>query len=713
MGCGPQGDLRSRHKESWDMIGHFRTQFAPSAPPYSGRAIASALFSLGLACVSTAFAQAPATSANPPQAQAGDHSTAYYDFAMAHLYAELAGAYGNRGEYVNKAIDFYKQAMKTDPSAPYIAEELTEFYVQTGQLEKGLQEANDLLKANPANTSARRILARIYGRQIGDPEQGKVNQAMLKSAIEQYQKIIEQDPKDSESLSMLAKLYRVSHDDAGAEKIYRQVLAIDANDDEALNGLAMVYADKGDLPNAITLLKQAVERNPDVNTVVMLAQFYEQVKDFSNAADTFKVALGLTNDNAKVRTYMAVDLYAAGRNDEALAAFQELAADDPKNAPLQLQIAEILEKKHDFAGAGAALAKAQAIKDTTEVRFAQEELLRQEGKFPQAIAAMQALLNDTKKDQYSDPEKGQRMRMLQVLGAMQQDTGKTAEAVAAFRQISDLDSSLGARVEAQIVEAYKSGKDYKMARQEADAALKKYPTEKGVIFEHALLLADLGQTDAGLNDLKAVPGYAKDRDVLLTMAQVQDKAKRFEDERKSLDSADALSKTPQDKQAVEFMRGAMFEREKNYDAAEKAFRSVLATDPENAGAMNYLGYMYADRNIRLDEAQQLVSKALDLDPDNGAYEDSLGWVYYRLNRLDAAAEQLRLAVDKVGKDPTVHDHLGDVYFKQGKIREAIQQWEASVSEWKIAAPGDQDPVELAKVNKKLEGARIRVAEKAR
>ena len=129
--------------------------------------------------------------------------------------------------------------------------------------------------------------------------------------------------------------------------------------------------------------------------------------------------------------------------------------------------------------------------------------------------------------------------------------------------------------------------------------------------------------------------------------------------------------------------------------------------------MNYLGYMYADRDIRLDEAQQLVSKALDLDPDNGAYEDSLGWVYYRLNRLDQAADVLRLAVDKVGKDPTVHDHLADVYFKQGKIREAIQQWEASISEWKIAAPGDQDPIEQAKVTKKLEGARIRVAEKAR
>jgi len=81
------------------------------------------------------------------------------------------------------------------------------------------------------------------------------------------------------------------------------------------------------------------------------------------------------------------------------------------------------------------------------------------------------------------------------------------------------------------------------------------------------------------------------------------------------------------------------------------------------------------------------------------------------NRLDLAAEELRQALDKVGKDPTVHDHLAEVYFKQGKIREAIQQWEASVSEWKTSSPTEQDPVELAKVTRKLEGAKVRVTEK--
>jgi tetratricopeptide (TPR) repeat protein len=683
-----------------NMIGYLKAALLPAG--------------LAMVCAATpAFAQAPAPSAAPAAIPAGpsDRASAYYNFAMAHLYAEMAGAYGNRGEYVNKAIDFYKQALKIDPTASYIEEELTDFYVQTGQLDKALQEAEALLKAHPDRASAHKVLARIYSRQIGDPDQGKVDQAMLKNAIAEYQKAADLDPKDTESLGMLARLSRVAHDDATAEKAYKQVLAQDPDDEDALNGLALVYADKGDFAGAVEMLKKAVEKNPEPRNVVMLAQFYDQAKDFENGAEAWKQAVALTNGNPKVLRAYATDLYAAGHFDEALKALQELAAGDPKDDKLQLQIAELLRNKKDYDGAAAALAKARAISDSPEARFANAELLNAQGKHAEAIAEMQKLLNDTKKDTYNQEDRGNRLEMLERLGTYQLAAGKTQDGVASFHEIAELDPSLGSRVATQTVLALRDAKEYKAARQEADAALKKYPTDKQVIEMHALLLGDLGLTDTALSELKALPIYLKDREVLLTyIAPIQDKAKRFDDERKTLDAADAVSKTPQEKEGVEFMRGAMFEREKNFDAAEKSFRKVLDGDANNAGALNYLGYMFADRGVRLDEAKQLISKALDIEPGNPAYLDSLAWVHYHQDQFDQAATELREALDKMGDDPTVHDHLGDVYLKQGKIREAIQQWESSVAEYKKAAPSDQDPVELAKVTKKLEGAKVRIAQ---
>jgi tetratricopeptide (TPR) repeat protein len=261
------------------------------------------------------------------------------------------------------------------------------------------------------------------------------------------------------------------------------------------------------------------------------------------------------------------------------------------------------------------------------------------------------------------------------------------------------------------VDTLVNGRDYKAAKQTADAAVKRFPGDRLLLIEHALVQSEMGQYDAAVAELRSLPDSAKDRDILIQIAQIQEKGKRFADQRKTLDAAEALSQSPQEKQAILFLRGAMFEREKNFDAAEQQFRKVLVADPANPGALNYLGYMFADRNIRLEEAQQMISKALEIDPGNGAYLDSLGWVHFRLNKLDLAAGELQEAVAKAGKDPTVHDHLGEVYFKQGKIREAIQQWEASVAEMKAAPASEQDPEELSRVSKKLETAKVRTSDK--
>ena len=66
----------------------------------------------------------------------------------------------------------------------------------------------------------------------------------------------------------------------------------------------------------------------------------------------------------------------------------------------------------------------------------------------------------------------------------------------------------------------------------------------------------------------------------------------------------------------------------------------------------------------------------------------------------------------MGNDPTVHDHLGDVYLKLGKTREAVAQWTASVREYQAATPSESDPEALAKVNNKLENARVKLAKES-
>ena len=664
-------------------------------------------------CSGPAFSQATPDKPGPSasDSKVSDKAGAYYNFAMGHLYAELAGAFGNRSDYTNKSIEYYRQAMKLDPSASFLSEELTDLYIQAGRIKDAVSEAEDLLKQNPSNLDARRLLGRIYARLIGDPEQHKVNEEMLRRSIEQFQKVTEQDPKDMESWLMLGRLQRANHSSVEAEKAFKKVLDQDASNEEALTGLAMVYAEVGDTKNAIEMLRLVTTKNPNPRTLAALASFYEQTRDYSSASDAWKQALQMDPENGRFKRALAQDVLLTDHLDEALKLYNEIAASDPRDIQVQLRLCEIYRGKGDFAKARAAFNKAHEMdQESLEVRYEEVRLLEAEGKVDDAIAALRAMLNDTAKKSYTDAEKNSRTVLLENLGMLYRGAERYNEAVDAFHQIPQVDPAVEPRAAVEVVETWRMAKDFKKAEQEAAAALKKFPKDRMVTRVHASLLADMGKTDAAAAELRSLLTGEGKLETQIAIAQVYEKGKRWTEMAEALDAAEQIAQSKQDKQTVLFMRGAMLERQKQFDAAEAQFRKVLDLDPENAGALNYLGYMLADRNLRLDEAQKLVSKAVELDPQNGAYLDSMGWVCYRQNRLDEAATYLQKALQKIGKDPTVHDHLGDVYFKQGKMREAIAQWQNSLKEYEAgSSQSDADPAEMASVSKKLESARVRVA----
>ncbi len=126
-------------------------------------------------------------------------------------------------------------------------------------------------------------------------------------------------------------------------------------------------------------------------------------------------------------------------------------------------------------------------------------------------------------------------------------------------------------------------------------------------------------------------------------------------------------------------------------------------------ALNYLGYMLADRDTRLEEALGYIRRAVALDPQNGAYLDSLGWAYYKMGNYDLAEENLRRASERINNDPTVHDHLGELYMKTGRLKLAAANWERSLEEWNKTIPAEMDTDDIAKVQKDLETARVKLA----
>ena len=647
-----------------------------------------------------------------PAAGAGasvDHASAYYHYALAHMYAEMAGTYRNRADYVNLAIENYKEAIKADPQTSALSEELSDVYVQTGRLREGQVDAEETLKKNPNDLTAHRLLARIYTRLIGDAQ--RVDEAMLKRAIDEYKKITNLAPGDVDAWLMVGRLEKASGDSVEAEKAYQKALTIDPANEDGLTGLALVYSDLGDNVRAAQLLKTLADSNPSPRALQALAAAYEQMHDFKAAAQALRQELALNPPNEKdVARALAQDLTLAMQFDEALGVYAEMVADDPEDANSYLRMSQIYRERHDFAKAREAGDKAKAIEpNSIEIRYNEVAILEAEDRVPEAAQLLKDILASTAKRGYTQGERASRVALLERLAALYRSVDQTDPAVDAYRQMADVDASIAARASAQIIDAYRSGKQFAKAQQEADTAGKKWPEDRTLRVVRDTLLAELGKVDEAAADLKKMFDGKTDRATYVSLADVYEKGRKYDDMAKALDSAEKLSETDDDKIGVWFMRGAMYERMNRVDKAEVEFRKVLKVDPDNAGAMNYIGYMLADRNQRLEESLKLILQALEREPGNGAYLDSLGWAYYRLGRYEEAEKALRRAVDKTPRDPTVHDHFAEALMKRGKTGEAVEQWQTSLREWDSSSPAEMRPEEVAGVRSKLETAKVRLA----
>src|SRR6267142_802888 len=204
--------------------------------------------------VSTLFAQdkpaKPADSAPAPaNRKAPDRAAAYYHFALAHMYEEQVASYG-RSELANKAIEEYRLAIEADPTSEYLTSGLAELYARTGRIRDAVVEAQDILKRDPNNLEARRLLGRIYLRSLGDMQSGNGSQSVLKLAIEQYEQIIKIEPGNVDNHLLLGRLYRLNNDLQKAEDQFKVAVKLEPDSEEAVTTLAYLYNEEGDTARA-------------------------------------------------------------------------------------------------------------------------------------------------------------------------------------------------------------------------------------------------------------------------------------------------------------------------------------------------------------------------------------------------------------------------------------------------------------------------------
>lgn len=627
------------------------------------------------------------------------------------MYEEQVTVYG-RSDLAGKAIEEYRQAIEADPSSEFLTAGLAELYVKTGRIRDAVLEAQDIIKRDPKNLEAHKLLGRIYLRSLGDMPGGNGSDNVLKLAIEQYEEIVRLEPGNVDDHLLLGRLYRLGSDLQKAESELKTAVKLDPNSEEAVTTLAMLYTDEGDTGHALQVLKAVPDAGRSAKLYAALGAAYEQRKDYKSAIDAFHHAIVLDRDNLDAIRGLAENLMNDGQLEAALEQYKVIVDSNPEDAQSYVRMAEIYRRQAKYDLALESLKKADTlVPDSAEVAYNMAAVYQAQGRYDEAVKLLQDLL---KKTDTSQADRNNRAIFLERLGMIYREQENYAAAVETFRKLLPLGDENARSGYQEIIDTYREAKQWPQATATAKEAVQKMPNDRDLRMVLDAQLADTGEVDSAISDIRSMlKGGPEDREVYVRLGIVYTRAKRWSDAEEALNKAEQMSGKADDKAYIWFLRGDIFQRQKMFDQAEEAFKKVLTTtsptDPQSAATLNYLGYMNADRGVKLEESLNYIKQALSFEPNNGAYLDSLGWVYFKLGKYDLAEESLTKAAIHMGSDPTVQEHLGDLYQKTGRLKMAAVHWERAVQEWNKTVPAEVDNEAFAKVQQKLDAAKVRLA----
>jgi tetratricopeptide (TPR) repeat protein len=178
----------------------------------------------------------------------------------------------------------------------------------TSDYSTAIAEYNKVLERNPKNSQVWLQLAETY-RRSGDAGR----------AVDGLKKTIELAPNDVRPHLQLAVLYDTAGRKSEARPYYDRVLQLDPNNPVALNNLAYMLAESGrDLDQALTMAQRATQQRPNDGDVAdTLGLIYIKKNLADSAIGVYRKLTGEKPDRALYRYHFALALAQKGETAQA------------------------------------------------------------------------------------------------------------------------------------------------------------------------------------------------------------------------------------------------------------------------------------------------------------------------------------------------------------------------------------------------------------
>jgi predicted Zn-dependent protease len=278
----------------------------------------------------------------------------YYYFALGHL-DEQRYETTRRPELAAQSIEAYKKALDLAPGSTVIMERLAEIFAKSQRVREAEVQAQNVLKLDPDDVNARRLLAQIYVHALGDMGAGDLQKENLAKAVEQFQAILKLQPDDTYSALWLARLYRFQNKHEEAEKVLRNTVNLNPGNGAALEQLSQLLIDEGRSQEAVTLLNQAAGDSASPEIYDLLGDAYAQSKDFVKSEEAYRKAVQDDPDDPTHVHGLAQALLSQDKYAEALEQYKRLSELEPSTWENFLRMSELYRRMGKFDEAESAL----------------------------------------------------------------------------------------------------------------------------------------------------------------------------------------------------------------------------------------------------------------------------------------------------------------------------------------------------------------------
>ncbi len=494
----------------------------------------------------------------------------------------------------------------------------------------------------------------------------------------------------------MAQAYSAEGNPDRAIEEYKLTLMFDPDSALVYARLATEYVKKGMLSAAVETCREALRRDPKfIDARLMLAGLFSTTREPNLALAEYDRVLKDDPKNEEAMIYISQILVDEGKPKEAVSSLRVFLKRNSESALTWYYLGRAEQRAERFNDAAKSFQKAMDIRPGfTQAGLALGYLYEERQMNSQAVRVYLDLYEQSqdlsaanrlatiflREEKYKeavryleaieayDPED---MNVRVKLGLVQMELKNYEKAVATFKTI------LTKNPESDRIHYYLGSLYEEMSRpDEAISELKQIGPASRLFSEAALHVAFLLKQAGKLSEAKAfildaIQKSPRTPTFYLFQASLEEEAKNLA---LAVDILESAVKQFPDDEKLRYYLGSLHDRRGEIERSLDQMEQILKINPDNVDALNYIGYTWTVRGMRLADAEKLIRRAMSLRPNNGYIQDSWGWYLFTRGRVSEATVELEKAVRLKPTEATILEHLGDAYLKSNLREKALQRY---------------------------------------